>query len=355
MLSECVYCFIVSTAQLLPATATTTMPHYNIMCITSRTAPISHLVSLFSRLTTSSIAASAATTTTTTSTPATTNALLTSITHLGLRPLAYRMKAHQRYNMEGRYIQLGVLASPQALNDIERKLRVDEEIIRFLTTKQPPPIPPPKHTTPTATTTTAATTQLSSPLASQPTFLDPYTLSQLQRSTAIDCYAARALLDSGLLTEQDILALGRRTYDADWEQRTRHVRDSLDQQRRAAEEEAAAVAAEEDAKVVARVEAEYDSAKLYLDERRQQVAIANAARLEWRQVETVRAEERRAVIEQRLLDKWIGKEMKVRRDKRKRAGELRWTTEEEAAVEASVRRMFERQRDSRRQRMKRLS
>ena len=319
------------------------MPHYNIMCITSRTAPISHLVSLFSRLATSSAAATAATTTTTASaTPASTTALLTSITHLGLRPLAYRMKAHQRYNMEGRYIQLGLLASPQALSDIERKLRVDEEVIRFLTTKQSSPPPPP-------------TTKRSHPLATQPAFLDPHTLSQLQRTTSIDCYAARALLDSGLLSEDDIKALDRRTYDADWEQRTRSVREAHEQQRLVAEEAEAAAAAEENEKIRARVEEEYNNAKLYLDERRNQVAIANAARLEWRETENVRAEQRRVVIEQRLLDKWIAKEMKVRRDKRKRSGDVRWTAEEEVKVEASVRRMFERQRDSRPQRMKRLS
>ena len=85
------------------------------------------------------------------------------------------------------------------------------------------------------------------------------------------------------------------------------------------------------------------------------MATANAARLEWRHTESVRAEQRRDNIEQRLLDKWTGKEMKARRDGRKRRGDVRWTAEEEAAVEASVRRMFERQRDSRRQRMKRLS
>ena len=318
------------------------MPHYDIMCITSRTAPISHLVSLFSRLTTPSIATTAATASTAATAPSTT-AMLTSITHLGLRPLAYRIKAHQRYNMEGRYVQLGVLASPQALNDIERRLRVDENVIRFLTTKQAKPIPPPK---PSAAR---------SPLAGQPSFLDPHTLSQLQRSTSIDCYAARALLDSGLMSEEDVMALDRRQYDADWEQRTRPVREAREQQQRATEEAAAAAAAEEDAKLQARVQEEYNNAKLYLDERRKQVAIANAARLEWRQVENVRAEQRRAVIERRLLDKWVSKEMKARRDRRKRGGEVRWTAEEEAVVEAGVRRMFERQREGRRQRMERLS
>ena len=262
------------------------------------------------------------------------------------------MKAHQRYNMEGRYVQLTVLASPQALNDIERKLRVDEDVIRFLTTKQPKPLPPPPATTATATANAVAGRGA---LASQPTFLDPYTLSQLQRSTSIDCYAARALLDSGLLTEHDIMALDRHKYDADWEQRTLSVRQSREQQQQVADAEAAAVAAVEDAKLAARVEDEFNSAKLYLDERRKQVAIANTARLEWRQTETVRAEQRRAVIEQRLLDKWIGKEMKARREKRKRQGELQWTAEEEEAVEANVRRMFERERDSRRQRMAQLS
>lgn len=343
------------------------MPHYDIMCITSRTAPISHLVSLFSRLippTTATAAATTAATATATaatsaSTPSSTTALLTSITHLGLRPLAYRMKAHQRYNMEGRYVQLGVLASPQALNDIERKLRVDEEVIRFLTTKHSSPPPP---TTPPPTPTHSTPSPASQPssgrgglLAGQPTFLDPHTLAQLQRTTSIDCYAARALLDAGLLSPEDVQALDRRTHDPEWEQRTAGVREERQRQQLAAEQAEAARQAEEDAAVAARVGEQFANAKLYLDERRHQVAIANAARLEWRESESVRAEERKAVIEQRLLDKWIAKEMKSRKDKRKRRGDVKWTAEEEVAVEESVRRMFARQRQSRVQRMKRLS
>ena len=262
------------------------------------------------------------------------------------------MKAHQRYNLEGRYVQLGVLASPTQLADIERKLRVDEEIIRFLTTKQQTkptlPPPPPTHNNTNTTTTTATTAQSSLPL-------DPHTLAQLQHNTAIDVYAARALLDSGLLSEDDILALDRHSYDADWEQRTRPVRDARERAAQEAAEAAATEQAEEDSRVAAVVEAEYNNAKLYLDERRKQVAIANAARLEWRHTESVRAEQRKAVIEQRLLDKWISKEMKARRESRKRRGEQRWTVEEEAAVETSVRSMFQRRRESRRERMKQMS
>jgi small subunit ribosomal protein S6 len=47
----------------------------------------------------------------------------------GLRSLAYRIKK----NRKGHYMLLGIDAKPAAVNEVERKLRLNEDILRFMT------------------------------------------------------------------------------------------------------------------------------------------------------------------------------------------------------------------------------
>jgi small subunit ribosomal protein S6 len=47
----------------------------------------------------------------------------------GLRSLAYRVKK----NRKGHYMLLGLDAKPAAVNEVERQLRLNEDILRFLT------------------------------------------------------------------------------------------------------------------------------------------------------------------------------------------------------------------------------
>jgi len=47
----------------------------------------------------------------------------------GLRSLAYRIKK----NRKGHYLLLGIDAKPAVVNEVERKLRLNEDILRFMT------------------------------------------------------------------------------------------------------------------------------------------------------------------------------------------------------------------------------
>jgi small subunit ribosomal protein S6 len=51
----------------------------------------------------------------------------------GLRNLAYRIKK----NRKGHYLLLGLDAQPPAVNEMERQLRINEDVLRFLTIRVP--------------------------------------------------------------------------------------------------------------------------------------------------------------------------------------------------------------------------
>jgi ribosomal protein S6 len=57
------------------------------------------------------------------------------VENLGTRPLAYRMKAHMKYNTVGRFVRLFIQASPLLCRDVETRLRVDDNIVRTMTIK----------------------------------------------------------------------------------------------------------------------------------------------------------------------------------------------------------------------------
>mmetsp|Transcript_51427 Transcript_51427/g.134300 ORF Transcript_51427/g.134300 Transcript_51427/m.134300 type:complete len:149 (+) Transcript_51427:195-641(+) len=62
--------------------------------------------------------------------------VVANVSNWGVQPLAYRMKAHQEYHREGRYLQLKYVVSPTALKEVERTLKLDERVLRFLTIKE---------------------------------------------------------------------------------------------------------------------------------------------------------------------------------------------------------------------------
>ena len=302
------------------------MPHYSIMCIATRSAPTSHLVSLFSRIATSLSSSSA---------------LLTRIDHLGVRPLAYRMKAHQKWNFHGRYVRLECIASPAALVDVERRLRVDEEIVRFMTLKE-------KRTGSKLRAVRvgveedddddseagraegekgegeeeeAEESQSAAAITAQPAFVEPEMLTALQSSSSIDLYTARLLLEEGVMTEEDIMALDRHRPDQDWEERTAAVKEERKRAEAEAEQQRRRVEEERETALQQRVEADFAAMKLYLDRRRAEVMDARAVREEWRAREDVRAKERTRAIDERLLDKWARKEVAEASKRRRRAGQ----------------------------------
>lgn len=49
----------------------------------------------------------------------------------GLRYLAYPIKKNKR----GHYVLMNLVSSPEGIQEMERKLRLDEDILRFLTVK----------------------------------------------------------------------------------------------------------------------------------------------------------------------------------------------------------------------------
>src|SRR5579883_2097711 len=106
------------------------MPLYDIMCIASTTASNAHLVNVLRKSAQTLVSNGGA---------------VRGIEHIGIRPLAYRMKASGKFNEMGRYMRFRVQASPTALAAFEKRLRLDEEIVRLLTLKQDAIAPKPKR------------------------------------------------------------------------------------------------------------------------------------------------------------------------------------------------------------------
>lgn len=97
------------------------MPTYEIMTIAGARATSSHLADLVKRLSVDVIGS---------------GGVVRGIDHLGLRPLAYRMRSHKKYHNIGRYFRITLQSSPQVLDGITQTLRQDSHIVKYLVTKQ---------------------------------------------------------------------------------------------------------------------------------------------------------------------------------------------------------------------------
>jgi small subunit ribosomal protein S6 len=62
--------------------------------------------------------------------------LLRRIDNLGVRPLAMAIKGAKEKQDYGRYLRLRLQASPQAMKEVETRLKIDESVLRFLTMKK---------------------------------------------------------------------------------------------------------------------------------------------------------------------------------------------------------------------------
>jgi ribosomal protein S6 len=118
------------------------------------------------------------------------------IEHLGVRPLAHRMKAHSKYNELGRYVRMRLQASPAGLEAFQHRLRIDEEVIRFITLKQ----------------------QLMAPKAPESNPLSTRGLFNKHgqtntKHTDLDFFVARELLRAGRLTPEQVDSLPRHYKD----------------------------------------------------------------------------------------------------------------------------------------------
>mmetsp|Transcript_62490 Transcript_62490/g.146915 ORF Transcript_62490/g.146915 Transcript_62490/m.146915 type:complete len:131 (+) Transcript_62490:303-695(+) len=54
----------------------------------------------------------------------------------GEQRLAYRMRAHQEYHTHGRVVQLRYVLSPTAVTELQRQMRLDPQILRFMAVKE---------------------------------------------------------------------------------------------------------------------------------------------------------------------------------------------------------------------------
>lgn len=58
------------------------------------------------------------------------------INNWGVQDLAYRMKARQEYHTRGRFMQMKLVISPNALKELERNMKLDERLLRWMIIKE---------------------------------------------------------------------------------------------------------------------------------------------------------------------------------------------------------------------------
>jgi small subunit ribosomal protein S6 len=62
--------------------------------------------------------------------------VMAGIRNWGVQDLAYRMKARQDFHTRGRFMQLKLVASPDALKELERNMKIDERLLRWMIIKE---------------------------------------------------------------------------------------------------------------------------------------------------------------------------------------------------------------------------
>ena len=58
------------------------------------------------------------------------------ISNWGFQDLAYRMKSRQEFHTRGRFMQMKLVASPDALKELERNMKLDERLLRWMIIKE---------------------------------------------------------------------------------------------------------------------------------------------------------------------------------------------------------------------------
>ncbi|KAJ1471802.1 ribosomal protein S6 [Baffinella frigidus] len=64
------------------------------------------------------------------------NGVVASVSNFGIQELAYRMRSQQEFHTEGRYMQLRFIMSPSTLVELDRNMRLDPRMLRWLTIKE---------------------------------------------------------------------------------------------------------------------------------------------------------------------------------------------------------------------------
>jgi len=171
------------------------MPLYEVMMITTISASRNYLANMVRRCW---------------KTVNTGGGVMRSVVNLGIRPLAYRMRAHNKLNVMGRFVRLTIQVSPETLEQLQKRLLVDEEVIRYLTIKhRTVPEIHPKMRIPTLPPITAIETAKS--------------IVRIRKTTPLDYYVARSMLYAGIMSPVDIAGLPRHRYDRAWENTRHHL------------------------------------------------------------------------------------------------------------------------------------
>eukprot|EP00808_Paulinella_micropora_P022524 g13966.t1 len=114
------------------------------------------------------------------------------------------MRAHGQNNEYGRWMRLRVQANPFTLDELLHLFKVDEEMVRWMAIKK-------KHFAPTGLPSSAAERVVKDRVAKAVERV-PFDEAQgdvLRRRSTMDYWAARTLLKAGLMTTEELLALGR--------------------------------------------------------------------------------------------------------------------------------------------------
>jgi small subunit ribosomal protein S6 len=97
------------------------MPLYNITAIARAGSPQTEVHSLLSKL--SKIVLER-------------GGVVAGISNWGVQDFAYRMKARQDYHTRGRFMQMKLVTSPEALKELERNMKLDERLLRWMVIKE---------------------------------------------------------------------------------------------------------------------------------------------------------------------------------------------------------------------------
>lgn len=126
------------------------------------------------------------------------------VDHLGLRPLAYRIRAPytKKWHDAGRYIRLGIQASPEVKKEFEETLKYDPEVVRHLTLKH-------KDVAPVNEYVPAAWNRRKP--------YDPALMAYLARDSDLDYFTAKTLLEKGKITPEEIEKLKSKYLEAEEE------------------------------------------------------------------------------------------------------------------------------------------
>jgi hypothetical protein len=115
------------------------------------------------------------------------------VEHLGTRPLAYRMKAHKRFFLRGRYVRVRYDSSPRVMAAVRKSLKTNEDVVRFLVVRRA-----------AAPTRPGKAPKKEAVLPSERSRYDTAALEYLRQNRFYDWQVLQLLIRNGKLSEEEI-------------------------------------------------------------------------------------------------------------------------------------------------------